>query len=102
MRIDPQITAAENSGTNRVADSQSGTAKRLSTLAAVESNDTVQLSAGQATVRQLVTQLSQIPEVRQGRVDSLRSEIQSGQFQRSNDQVAGAIVGQLLSVNSNR
>jgi flagellar biosynthesis anti-sigma factor FlgM len=102
MRIDPQIPAAENSGTNRVGDSQSGAAKRSSAPPAAEPSDTVQLSSDQATVRQLVSQLSQVPDVRQERVNSLRSEIQSGQFQRSNDQVAGAVVTQLLGVNSNR
>jgi flagellar biosynthesis anti-sigma factor FlgM len=100
MRIDPQIPAAENSGTNRVTDSQSGPPKNSSTAAASEPNDTVQLSSGQATVRQLLSQLASVPEVRQDRVNSLRSQIQSGQFHRSNDQVAGAVVSQLLGVNS--
>jgi flagellar biosynthesis anti-sigma factor FlgM len=54
------------------------------------------LSSGQATVRQLVTQLSQIPEVRQDKVNALTAQIQSGNFQRSNEQVAGAIASQLL------
>jgi hypothetical protein len=35
------------------------------------------------------------------RVSVLRLEIQAGQFQRSNDQVAGAIVGQLLGIHTN-
>jgi flagellar biosynthesis anti-sigma factor FlgM len=96
MRIDPQIPAAENSGTNRVSDSQLGAAKKSSGPPAAEPSDTVQLSSDQATVRQLISQLSQVPDVRQGLVEALRSEIQSGQFQRSSDQVAGAIVSQLL------
>jgi flagellar biosynthesis anti-sigma factor FlgM len=101
MRIDPQIPATENSGTNRVNDNQSGAAKASSASSAGQPNDTVHLSSDQATVRQLVSQLSQIPDVRQKQVSALRSEVQSGQFQRSNEQVAGAIATQLLGINSN-
>jgi len=101
MRIDPQIPAAENSATNRVNDSQSGAAKTPTAPIAGQPNDTVHLSSDQATVRQLVAQLDQIPDVRQQQVSALRSEIQSGQFQRSNDQVAGAVVAQLFGINAN-
>ena len=96
MRIDPQIPAAENTGTSRVNDAQSGAAKGASTAITNGPNDTVQLSSGQATVRQLVAQLSQIPEIRQDKVNALAAQIQSGNFQRSNEQVAGAITSQLL------
>ena len=96
MRIDPQIPAVENTGTSRVSDAQSGAAKGASAPVTSGPNDTVQLSSGQATVRQLVTQLSQIPEVRQDKVNALTAQIQSGNFQRSNEQVAGAIASQLL------
>jgi flagellar biosynthesis anti-sigma factor FlgM len=60
-------------------------------------NDTVQLSSDQTTVRGLLSQLGQTPDVRDGRVQSLRLEIQSGKFQRSSDQVARALVDELLS-----
>jgi anti-sigma28 factor (negative regulator of flagellin synthesis) len=60
----------------------------------------VQLSSGQAVVRQLVSKLDQVPETRQERVSALRSEVQSGQFNRSNEQVAGAIVDQLYGRNA--
>lgn len=98
MRIDPQIPAAENTGTSRVNDAQSGAAKGASTPVTSGPNDTVQLSSGQATVRQLVTQLSQIPDGRQDKVNALAAQIQSGNFQRSNERVAGAITSQLLGV----
>jgi flagellar biosynthesis anti-sigma factor FlgM len=101
MRIDPQIPASENMGTNRVKDAQSAATKGSSTASAGQSNDTVQLSSDQATVRQLVSQLSQVPDVRQEKVNALQSEIQAGLFQRSNEQVAGAVVSQLLGINSN-
>jgi flagellar biosynthesis anti-sigma factor FlgM len=101
MRIDPQIPASENSGTNRVHDAQSAATKALPSANAGQPNDTVHLSSDQATIRQLASQLSRVPDVRQERVSALRLELQTGQFQRSNDQVAGAIVGQLLGIHSN-
>ena len=100
MRIDPRNPVPANSSTSRVSDTQTGTTKGSSAGAAIGPNDTVQLSSGQATVRQLVSQLAQVPDIRTEQVSALRSEIQSGQFNRSNDQVAGAIVAQLLAPNS--
>ncbi len=101
MRIDPQIPASENTGANRVNDAQSAATKGSSTASAGQPNDTVHLSPNQAAVRQLVSQLSQVPDVRQEKVNALQLEIQAGRFQRSDEQVAGAIVGQLLGINSN-
>jgi len=101
MRIDPQIPASENTGTNRVNDARSAATKGSSTASVGQPNDTVQLSSGEATVRQLVSQLSQVPDIRQEKVNALQTEIQAGQFQRSNEQVAGAVVSQLLGINSN-
>jgi anti-sigma28 factor (negative regulator of flagellin synthesis) len=68
----------------------------LGQLSGVES-----LSPDQATVRQLVSQLRQVPDIRQEKVSALQSEIQAGRFQRSDEQVAGAVVGQLLGIYSN-
>ncbi|MBZ5642906.1 MAG: flagellar biosynthesis anti-sigma factor FlgM [Acidobacteriia bacterium] len=100
MRIDPQNPIPASSSTNRVTDAQSGTGKSSLTGAAGEPNDTVQLSSGPATVRQLVSQLVQVPDIRTQQVSALQAEIQSGKFTRSNDQVAGAITAQLLAPNS--
>ena len=98
MRIDPKI-ASQNLQVNRPDEVQSATAKGTKTAGAGQPNDTVQLSSGQATIRQLVSQLNQVPDVRQEQVNALRAEVQTGQFQRSKDQVAGAIVSQLLGIN---
>jgi flagellar biosynthesis anti-sigma factor FlgM len=101
MRIDPRISAADNPGTTRVGDSQSGAAKNTSAPISGGPNDTVQLSSGQVTAHHLVAQLANVPEIRQPMVDALRAEIQSGKFQRSNQQVAGAIVNELFGSASN-
>jgi anti-sigma28 factor (negative regulator of flagellin synthesis) len=48
-----------------------------------------------------MAQLANVHDVRQPRIDALRSEIQSGNFYRSNQQVAGAIVNELFGAASN-
>jgi hypothetical protein len=58
------------------------------------------LSPDQARVRQLASQLSRVPDVRLEMVNALQSEVQAGRFLRSDEQVAGAVVGQLLGIKS--
>ncbi len=89
MRIDPQNQIPANSGTGGVENAQSGQAKGIQKPVSGEPSDTVQLSSGQATVRQLVSQLGQVPDIRQGPVNTLRSAISSGNYKPSNEQVAG-------------
>jgi len=96
MRIDPQISNAENAGTNRVSESLGGPSKNSASAAPVPPNDTVQLSYGQATVGNLISQIAKVPDIREAQVSALRSAIQSGQYSPSNDHVAGAVVSQLF------
>jgi flagellar biosynthesis anti-sigma factor FlgM len=98
MRIDPQNPASGSSGTGRVEDAQSGQVKSSQKAVSAEPNDTVQLSSGQATVRQLVSRLDQIPDIRQEQVSALRSAIGSGHFNPSNGQVAGAVAAQSFGI----
>ena len=98
MRIDPQNPTTGSSGTGRVEDAKSGQVKSSQKPASAEPNDTVQLSSGQATVRQLVSQLDQIPDIRQEQVSALRSAIGSGQYNPSNGKVADAVAAQSFGV----
>jgi flagellar biosynthesis anti-sigma factor FlgM len=98
MRIDPQNPAAGTSGTNSVDGAQSGQVKSSQRPVSAEPNDTVQLSSGQATVRQLVSQLDQIPDIRQEQVGALSSAIESGQYNPSNAQVAEALAAQTFGI----
>jgi anti-sigma28 factor (negative regulator of flagellin synthesis) len=81
--------------------SQIESGKRRSTPWPAQLSGVESLSPDQAVIRQLVSHLSQVPEVRQEKVNALQSEIQAGLFQRSDEQVAGAVVSQLLGINSN-
>jgi flagellar biosynthesis anti-sigma factor FlgM len=95
VKIDSQISGLNRLGTEGVQDSQieRGRSSQQSTVP----NDTVQLSSEQTTLRRLTTQLQQVPEVRSDRVQALRTQIQSGTFHGSNQQVAGALVNELTS-----
>jgi flagellar biosynthesis anti-sigma factor FlgM len=98
MRIDPQNPATQSSGASGVDNAQAGQVRGTPKNAGTETTDTVQLSSDQATVRQLVSQLGQVPDVREGPVSSLRSAISSGTYSPSDAQVAGALATQLLGV----
>ena len=100
MRIDPNLPASENTQTSRVTEQRPGTANGAQTSSAGSANDTVQLSSNQAKLRQLSAQLNQVPDIRSQQVDTLRSQIQSGTFTRSNDAVAGAVVSDLFGTAS--
>ena len=97
MRIDPQnpaVAISASSGASGVDSAQASQVKGSQRSASASPNDTVQLSSGQATVRQLVSQLDQVPDVRQDQVNSLRLAISSGQYNPTNSQVAEALVAQ--------
>jgi flagellar biosynthesis anti-sigma factor FlgM len=94
MKIDPQNPATGSSGPSRLEDAQAGQVKSSQQTASTEPNDTVQFSSGAATFRQLVSQLDQVPDIRQGQVSALRSAIESGQYKPSDAQVASAVADQ--------
>jgi flagellar biosynthesis anti-sigma factor FlgM len=98
MRIDPQNPANGTSGPTRTEDAQSGQIKSSQQTASAAPNDTVQLSAGQATVRQLVSQLDQVPDIRESQVGALRSAISSGQYHPGDAQVADALAAQTFGI----
>ena len=98
MRIDSQNQIPASSGSGGVESALSGQAKSIQKPVSGEPSDTVQLSTGQATVRQLVSQLGQVPDVREGQVSTLRSAIASGKYSPSNEQVANSLADQLFGV----
>ena len=60
------------------------------------SQDQAQLSVDNNTIQQLKANLSQVPEVRQERVDALRQAVSSGSYQVSDQQLSDAIGSDLL------
>jgi len=96
MRIDAPLPLPENIPTQKVTRSGSS-APQSSAAPAASTQDQAQLSVDSGTVQQLKSALSQLPEVREDRVNALRQAVSSGSYQVSNQQLADAIGSDLLS-----
>ena len=95
MRVDAPLPFPENMQPDKVARSGSPTQQNRS--APVDSSqDQAQLSVDGGTIQKLKSTLSQVPEVRQERVDALRQAVSSGSYQVSDQQLSDAIGSDLL------
>jgi flagellar biosynthesis anti-sigma factor FlgM len=96
MRIDAPLSLPENVQTPKVT--RSGSSAHPSRPAPVgSSQDQAQLSVDGQTVQRLKANLSQVPEVRQERVDALRQALGNGSYQVSDQQLGDAIASDLLA-----
>jgi len=96
MRIDAPLSFPENVQSTKTA--RTGTSAPQKNSVPVESGrDEAQLSVANATVQQLKANLSQVPEVRQDRVDALRQAVNSGSYQVSDQQLSDAIGSDLTA-----
>jgi flagellar biosynthesis anti-sigma factor FlgM len=90
MRIDGALPLPENLQTPKAANAGAPTSQ--SSPASVESGqDQTKLSGDSGAAQQLKTMLSQVPEVRQDRVDALRQALGNGSYKVSDHQLADAI-----------
>jgi negative regulator of flagellin synthesis FlgM len=96
MRIDlnygPQQIPEQNhtSAQNSAATASSATSGAMG-------EDQAQLSGAHVQVQALAAQASQLPEVRQERVQALREAIQSGHYHVSPEKVAGALLVHMVA-----
>jgi len=96
MRIDAAIPFQGNIQTQK--GTVSGSSSQQSSSAPISSGqDQAQLSTVGGTVQQLKASLSQMPDVRQNRVDALRQAVASGSYQISDQQLSDAIGSDLLA-----
>jgi negative regulator of flagellin synthesis FlgM len=95
MRIDAAFPLPENQQTSKMANSGSSVQQNRS-VPAGSTQDQAQLSAPGTTVQQLKANLSQVPEVRQDRVDAVRQSLASGTYQVSDQQLSDAMGSDLL------
>ena len=90
MRIDAALPLPENQPTSTVANS--GSSVQHNRPASASSGlDQAKLSVDNGTIQTLKARLSQLPEVRQDRVDALRQAISKGSYRVSDQQLADAI-----------
>jgi negative regulator of flagellin synthesis FlgM len=96
MRIDGALPIPENLQPGKVGRSGSPS-QRSSSSAVSPGQDQAQLSADSSKVQQLQAALSQVPEVRQERVNALSQAVSSGNYQISDQQLSDAIGSDLLN-----
>jgi flagellar biosynthesis anti-sigma factor FlgM len=96
MRIDAALPVPDNKQTPKVTSPGSSVQQNRSAPVA-PTQDQAQLSADTATVQQLKASLSQVPEVRQERVNALRQAMSKGTYQVSDQQLGDAIGSDLLA-----
>jgi negative regulator of flagellin synthesis FlgM len=96
MKIDAQLPLPENLQPNKVQGSgSSANPNRPGTVNA--NQDNAQLSVDSTSIEQLKAALSQVPEVRQDRVEALRQAVGNGSYQVTDQQLADAIHSELVT-----
>jgi flagellar biosynthesis anti-sigma factor FlgM len=102
MRIDlnqgsqPLAENSRSNSDNTVRGSDSSV-RRLEDGQGGVGEDQAQLSGAHIQIAVLTAQASQLPEVRQERVQALRDAMQSGRYAASPEQVAGAVIGHMVN-----
>ena len=96
MRVNAPLSFPENLPSQKVARSGSSTQQNRS-VPVDSGQDQAQLSVDNDTIQQLKTNLSQVPEVRQERVDALRQAVSDGSYQVSDQQLSDAMGSDLLA-----
>jgi negative regulator of flagellin synthesis FlgM len=96
MRVDASLSFPENLQPQKVASSGSPTQQNRPP--SVDSGQyQAQLSVHNQSIQQLKSNLSQVPEVRQERVDALRQAVSNGSYQVSDQQLSDAMGSDLLA-----
>jgi negative regulator of flagellin synthesis FlgM len=100
VRVDPNsIYQAGLQQPDQVGSSRANNTGKSSSSSRASSSDsgaTVQLSSTHTTLQAAKAALADTPDVRADRVAELRSQLQSGQYNPSNDEIAGAMMSQLF------
>jgi flagellar biosynthesis anti-sigma factor FlgM len=97
MRIDLSHEPQALSESNRSSSSGTSVLEGSWASGALSAGeDQAELSGTLAQVHTLVAKASQLPEVRQERVSALRQAVQSGSYQTSPEQVAGAVFAHMM------
>lgn len=66
------------------------------TRGAEPKHDEASLSVDRNTIQLLEAKLSQLPDVRQERVEALQRAVSEGRYHVSSEQIAGAVLAELL------
>jgi len=101
MKIDPNVQATGERGSEAVTGARSGSirssASRAEGSSAANSEDTLQISSRHAEVQQLTAQLANVPEVRASRVGPLKDTVQQNKYQPDSGDIADAMLAEYAS-----
>jgi negative regulator of flagellin synthesis FlgM len=92
MRIDFQYSPQAAAEADRARSQPSAADNRASVPAASIPQDQAQLSGAHVQVQALASQASQLPEVREERVQALRQAIQSGHYRFDPESIASSLL----------
>jgi len=96
MRIDLNPGAQSIPESNR--SSAQNTASGSGLLASRSSvEDQAELSGAHTQIQALAAQASQLPEVREERVQALRQAVQSGHYRADPEKVAGSVLAHMMA-----
>jgi flagellar biosynthesis anti-sigma factor FlgM len=96
MRIDPNQVAPSLPENNRNS-SQATASQRPASVGSSLGQDQAQLSGIHGQVQALAAQAALFPEIRQENVNALRQAVLDGSYQRSSEQVAGALFEHIVT-----
>jgi len=96
MRVHPDYAAQQVQENNRTQGQSSPAPGLTAGSSANLGEDQALLSGAHTQVQALAAQASQLPEAREDRVQTLRQAVESGEYNPSPENVAGAIFSQLL------
>jgi negative regulator of flagellin synthesis FlgM len=98
MRIDSNIPTDFAVEAGRSAKNGQTTATRTADSNELAKVDTTALSAAQDQVGTLISELQNLPEVRQGKVNALQTAIQRGEYKIAPEQIAAALYRDMASL----
>ncbi len=96
MRVDPRILMPGDLQPDRVGETATNTAQQTRNATERPQVDTVRLSSDHEIVNRLRAELDRLPEIRADRVEALQTAIQQGTYKPTHEQVAEAILKDLL------
>lgn len=97
MRIDPnQAAQAASESSSRSSSQSSASADSRASASSPLGEDQAQLSDVHVQAQTLAAQASQLPEVREEKVNALRQAVLDGSYQPSSTEVAGALFAHMV------
>lgn len=99
MKIDSKLQFPNDGQPERVSSQRTNPSQPKGTAASTGAHpangeDTVSLSGAHGDVQHLTAAVSQVPDVRAGRIAALQGKVRSGNFKPDSGQIADAIVSE--------